>query len=71
MEKGPGGGRMFGQTARLALGNLLPEKSLAGDGAQPSASEQLTCFVTDEARVVEVGARFLGRPLAGVQLVDL
>lgn len=54
-------------TARM----LSADHLLAGDGAQPSASEQLTCFVTDEARVGEVGARFLGRPLAGVQLVDL
>lgn len=44
----------------------------------PSVTEQrrrltdrLRCFVTDEARVAEVGARFLGRDLGTIELVDL
>lgn len=37
----------------------------------PAAEEHLRCFVTDEARVAEVGARFLGRSLGTVELVDL
>jgi glutamate racemase len=31
----------------------------------------LRCFVTDDARIDEVGARFLGRPLDGIERVDL
>jgi glutamate racemase len=31
----------------------------------------LRCFVTDDARIAEVGARFLGRPLGNVARVDL
>lgn len=54
-------------TARvLHEGRLLAEPT-----ALSSADPRLTCFVTDEARVAEVGARFLGQPLAGVQLIDL
>jgi glutamate racemase len=30
----------------------------------------LTCFVTDDARIAEVGARFLGRSLGDVERVD-
>lgn len=33
--------------------------------------DRLRCYVTDEARVAEVGARFLGRDLAGIEIVDL
>jgi glutamate racemase len=31
----------------------------------------LKCYVTDDARIGEVGARFLGRPLGSVERVDL
>jgi glutamate racemase len=31
----------------------------------------LTCFVTDDARIDEVGTRFLGRPIGAVTRVDL
>jgi glutamate racemase len=31
----------------------------------------LRCYVTDEARISEVGGRFLGRPLVAVERVDL
>ena len=34
-------------------------------------TSRLRCFVTDEARVAEVAARFLGRALPQVELVDL
>lgn len=56
---------------------LLGERSLlapSGSKAEPAKrteKDRLTCFVTDEARVAEVGARFLGRPLDGIELVDL
>ncbi len=43
-------------------------------GAAPlsrRAVDRLECFVTDEARVAEIGARFLGRDLGPVELVDL
>lgn len=39
--------------------------------APAELGDRLTCFVTDEARVAEVGARFLGRDLGAVRLVDL
>jgi glutamate racemase len=45
---------------RLAADELLRD----GEGG-------LRCFVTDDARIAEVGARFLGRPLGEVQRVDL
>src|SRR5262249_2480299 len=32
---------------------------------------RLRCFVTDDARIAEVGQRFLGRPLDGIERVDL
>ena len=48
----------------LARDGLLAGGPAAADG-------RLTCFVTDEARVADVGARFLGEPLASIQLVDL
>lgn len=51
---------------------LLAEKNLLATGATELAPEnRLTCFVTDEARVAEVGAQFLGRPLSDIELVDL
>lgn len=34
-------------------------------------SDRLRCFVTDEARVAEIGATFLGKHLDKVELVDL
>jgi glutamate racemase len=45
----------------------LAEKSLLNDGGAGA----LRCFVTDDARIGEVGARFLGRPLGEVVRVDL
>ena len=46
----------------LASGNQPPRRR---------ATDRLRCFVTDEARVAEVGARFLGRDLGPIELVDL
>ena len=46
---------------------LARDGLLANDGAAPA----LEVCVTDEARIDEVGARFLGHPLVGVQRVDL
>ena len=55
-----------------ATAELLAQQGLlAPEPKAAAATTQLTCFVTDEARVGEVGARFLGQPLSGVQLVDL
>jgi hypothetical protein len=36
-----------------------------------SGTPALRCFVTDEARIDEVGSRFLGRHLGEVHRVDL
>jgi glutamate racemase len=36
-----------------------------------TAKPGLRCYVTDEARIGEVGARFLGRPIGDVERVDL
>lgn len=46
------------ELARLGLSRL------GGTGS-------LRCFVTDDARIDEVGSRFLGRPIRAVQRVDL
>jgi glutamate racemase len=58
-----------------ATAALLDEKNLLAPLAPldvtPAETNRLTCFVTDEARVAEVGARFLGRSLDGIELVDL
>lgn len=50
---------------------LLREDPPAPDPHARRAVDRLRCFVTDEARVGDVGARFLGRPLGPVTLVDL
>jgi glutamate racemase len=42
-----------------------------GRRAPKDETGRLRCYVTDEARVAEVGARFLGRDLGEVTLVDL
>ncbi len=47
------------------------EGLLAEPSSAQTAESRLTCYVTDEARVAEVGSRFLGHPLGTVQLVDL
>ena len=65
--------------AELAQRSLLAESPPAApppaDGGAPPpqrrATDRLRCFVTDEARVAEVGARFLGRDLGPIELVDL
>jgi len=61
--------------ALLAKQGLLAGSSgsgdVGGDGAVRLLSQRLTCYVTDEARVAEVGSRFLGDSLEDVQLVDL
>jgi glutamate racemase len=46
---------------------------LDGEGKTHASLENgaLTCFVTDDARIDEVGARFLGRHLGAVTRVDL
>lgn len=52
----------------LATQNQL-ELSVGAELLHPTA--RLRCFVTDEARVADVAARFLGRALPQVELVDL
>ncbi len=60
--------------ALLEQSQLLAPNHLAKHFAQEDSqvqSRRLTCFVTDEARVAEVAARFLGQELSRIQLVDL
>jgi glutamate racemase len=61
------------ELARRALlaEELPPASAVAGEGPQRRATDRLRCFVTDEARVAEVGARFLGRDLGPIELVDI
>lgn len=63
------------QAMAEATAALLGQAGLrTSDTASPVArplSERLTCCVTDEARVAEVGARFLGQPLDRLEVVDL
>jgi glutamate racemase len=53
--------------ARAARSELEARGLLRAEAATAS----LRCFVTDDARLAEVGARFLGRPLGEVARVDL
>jgi glutamate racemase len=59
--------------AELAARHLLSDPPPAPSTEPPlrRATDRLRCFVTDEARVAEVGARFLGRDLGSIELVDL
>ncbi len=61
--------------AELEQRSLLASSPPAPSGhettPQRRATDRLRCFVTDEARVAEVGARFLGRDLGQIELVDL
>jgi glutamate racemase len=59
------------QAMAEATAALLNDRGLLAPGPAPLAEPRLTCFVTDEARVAEVGARFLGTSLDKVELVDL
>ena len=52
----------------LAMQDLLAR---GDDSVELHPTDRLRCFVTDEARVADVAARFLGRPLPQVDLVDL
>lgn len=52
-----------------ARGLLAPAR--VSEAPSRRSTDRLSCYVTDEARVAEVGARFLGRPLSRVELVDL
>jgi glutamate racemase len=52
--------------ARAAEEALSRRQMLKGKG-----SGALDCYVTDDARIGEVGARFLGRALTNIQRVDL
>ena len=60
---------------RSLLAESLSASPTAADGGEPPlqrrTTDRLRCFVTDEARVAEVGARFLGRDLGQIELVDL
>jgi glutamate racemase len=51
----------------LAARDELERRGLA----RPHGEARLRCFVTDDARIAEVGQRFLGRALDGVERVDL
>jgi glutamate racemase len=53
-------------TMARAIGELLQARALLGGGG----GEAVFC-VTDEARIDEIGARFLGHPLGPVERVDL
>lgn len=48
-----------------------PNSPSSSNPPRRRATDRLRCFVTDEARVAEVGARFLGRDLGPIELVDL
>jgi glutamate racemase len=51
---------------------LVPTEPAIPTPNPPAPSQQrLTCYVTDEARVAEVGSRFLGDALEDIELVDL
>src|SRR5262245_53320958 len=52
--------------ARAARSSLESSGALRATGAGG-----LKCYVTDDARIAEVGARFLGRALSHVAQVDL
>jgi len=52
----------------LARQDLLARET---EGTNLHPTDRLRCFVTDEARVADVAARFLGRSLPQVELVDL
>ncbi len=59
-----------------AAGSEMTRQALLRPPEEPGplsrrAMDRLTCFVTDETRVAEIGARFLGRQLGPVELVDL
>ena len=56
---------------QLLAADPLPELPTPGEPPRRRATDRLRCFVTDEARVAEVGARFLGRDLGPIELVDL
>ena len=58
----------------VATEKLLNQQNLlaaTSDATELHPTERLRCFVTDEARVADVAARFLGRALPQVELVDL
>jgi glutamate racemase len=60
------------QAMAEATATILAELGLLSPAPPAAAATgRLSCFVTDEARVAEVAARFLGQPLASLQLVDL
>ncbi len=54
---------------RLSL--LRQPRDAGPDPLRRRTVDRLQCYVTDEARVTEVGSRFLGRTLDGVMVVDL
>lgn len=54
-----------------ARGLLSPGPPAPPDEPARRAVDRLECYVTDEARVSEIGARFLGRDLGRVETVDL
>jgi glutamate racemase len=47
------------------------ERELASKQLFSEGPGRLNCFVTDETRLAELGARFLGHPLDDVERVDL
>ena len=58
----------------VATEKLLAEQDLlvgGDDSVELHPTDRLRCYVTDEARVADVAARFLGRALPQVDLVDL
>lgn len=57
--------------AELRLRGLLQEEAPAPPPGQRRAVDRLRLFVTDEARVSEIGQRFLGRELSSPEVVDL
>jgi glutamate racemase len=60
-----------GAMARAAERELARLGLLALPAGPRAPGEALHCFLTDEARFAELGARFLGHPLERVERVDL
>ncbi len=67
---------LFGRELRLvdsaeAMARATDEALSAKGLLREGDSGSLDCYVTDDARIAEVGARFLGRPLTTVTRIDL
>ncbi|MCS6913409.1 MAG: glutamate racemase [Myxococcales bacterium] len=59
------------RAARAELERLGLLRAVQKDPGRRRLVDRLRCFVTDEARVLDIGARFLGRDLGALETVDL